>query len=134
MRDIPDDALSFQFIRAGGPGGQHVNKTSTAVQLRLDLDRAGLPAPVRERLVRLAGRRASRSGEVVITAERFRSQRQNRKDALARLDDLLARAWRHPKQRIASQPSRAAKARRLTSKKLHGSKKLLRRAPAAVTD
>ena len=134
MRDVPGDALSFQFIRASGPGGQHVNKASTAVQLRLDLDRAGLPAPVRERLVRLAGRRASRSGEVVITAERVRSQRQNRKDALTRLNALLAQAWRHPKQRIPSQPSRAAKARRLAGKKLRGRKKLLRRAPSAVTD
>ncbi len=134
MQRIPDSALSFHFIRATGPGGQHVNKTSSAVQLRLDLTRAGLPAPVRERLVRMAGRRATRSGEVVITAERFRSQQRNRKDALARLDTLLARAWRRPKQRIPSQPTRAAKARRLAGKKLHGRKKLLRRAPPRVTN
>ena len=134
MQKIPDTALSFQFIRATGPGGQHVNKTSSAVQLRLNLDRAGLPAAVRQRLVGLAGRRATRSGEVVITAERFRSQQQNRRDALARLNDLVARAWRRPRQRLPTQPSRAAKARRLAGKKLHGKKKLLRRSPASLSD
>ncbi len=129
MQKIPDEALNFQFVRAGGPGGQHVNKTSSAVQLRLNLDRAGLPEPVRERLVRLAGRRANRSGEIVITANRFRSQPQNRKDALTRLDDLLARAWRHPKQRIPTRPTTASRARRLTGKTLHARKKLLRKPP-----
>ncbi len=129
MHKIPAEALRFQFIRAGGPGGQHVNKTSSAVQLRVDLARAGLSAPVRERLARLAGRRVNQSGEIVITADRFRSQQQNRKDALARLDLLLARAWRHPKQRIPTQPPVAANARRLRGKKLRGSKKLLRRPP-----
>ena len=132
MQNIPQDAISFHFIRATGPGGQHVNKTSSAVQLRLNLERAGLPPPVRERLMRLAGRRANRSGEIVIAAARFRSQRQNRKDALARLDALLARAWRRPKPRLASQPTAAAKARRLATKKRHGKKKLLRRAPSAA--
>ncbi len=130
MRKIPDNAIAFEFIRAGGPGGQHVNKTSSAVQLRLNLDRAGLPEPVRERLVRLAGRRANRSGEIVITANRFRSQMQNRSDALARLDSLLARAWRHPKVRIPTRPTAASRARRLTGKKLHAEKKLLRKPPA----
>ena len=134
MQKIPDEALCFQFIRATGPGGQHVNKTSSAVQLRLNLDRAGLPAAVRQRLVGLAGRRATRSGEVVITAERFRSQQQNRRDALARLNDLVARAWRRPRQRLPTQPTRAAKARRLAGKKLHGKKKLLRRSPATFSD
>ena len=129
MRKIPDEALSFHFIRASGPGGQHVNKTSSAAQLRLSLDRAGLPPAVRERLVRLAGRRANRAGEIVITANRFRSQPQNRKEALTRLDDLLARAWRHPKPRIATHPTAGAMARRLQGKKLHGRKKLLRRTP-----
>ncbi len=131
MQTIPDEALRFRFIRAGGPGGQHVNKTSSAVQLRVDLARTGLPAPVRERLTRLAGRRASQSGEIVITAERFRSQQQNRKDALARLDSLIAYAWRRPKQRIPTQPAAAVKARRLRGKKLRGRKKLLRQPPAA---
>ena len=129
MQKIPREALSFQFIRATGPGGQHVNKTSSAVQLRVDLARAGLPAAVRERLVRLAGRRANRSGQIVITADRFRSQPRNRKDALARLDRLLARAWRRPKPRIPTQPKAAARERRLSSKKLRGKRKLLRRPP-----
>ncbi len=129
MQKIPHEALSFQFIRATGPGGQHVNKTSSAVQLRVDLARSGLPPAVRERLARLAGRRANRFGEIVITADRFRSQPQNRKDALARLDRLLARAWRRPKPRIPTQPTAASRARRLASKKLQGRKKLLRHRP-----
>ena len=131
MQTIPDEALSFQFIRAGGPGGQHVNKTSSAVQLRVDLARAGLPTPVRERLARLAGRKANQSGEIVITANRFRSQQQNRREALARLHALLARAWHRPKRRIATRPPAMAKARRLESKKRRGRKKLLRQPPPA---
>ena len=129
VRNMPDEALSYHFIRASGPGGQHVNKTSSAVQLRVNLDRAALPTAVRERLLRLAGRRANLAGEIVITADRFRSQPQNRKEALTRLDGLLARAWRHPKPRIATQPTAGAKARRLQSKKLRGRKKLLRGKP-----
>lgn len=130
MQKIPEEALRFQFIRASGPGGQHVNKTSTAVQLRVDLARTGLPAPVRERLMRLAGQRANQSGEIVITAGRFRSQQQNRRDALARLNLLQARAWRRPKQRIPTQTPKAAKTRRLRDKKLRGRQKLLRQPPA----
>ena len=129
MQNIPDQALSFQFVRATGPGGQHVNKTSSAVQLRVDLARTGLPPVVRERLLRLAGRRANRAGEIVITADRFRSQPQNRRDALARLDSLLARAWRRPKARIPTQPTTASRSRRLDRKRLHGKKKLLRNRP-----
>ena len=129
MNRIPDEAISFQFMRAGGPGGQHVNKTSSAVQLRLNLDRAGLPEPVRERLVRLAGRRVNRSGVIVITANRFRSQPQNRRDALARLDELLARAWRRPRQRVPTRPTAASRRRRLSGKKLHAGKKRLRKPP-----
>ena len=134
MQKIPDEALSFQFIRATGPGGQHVNKTSSAVQLRLNLDRSGLPAAVLQRLVGLAGRRATRSGEIVITAERFRSQQQNRRDAVVRLNDLVARAWRRPRQRLPTQPTRAVQVRRLAGKKLHGRKKLLRRPPATLSE
>jgi len=126
MRNLPQEALSLQFIRAAGPGGQHVNKTSSAVQLRVDLDRARLPAPVRERLVRLAGRRATREGQIVITADRFRSQPQNRKDALARLERLVAQAWRRPKPRIPTQVSSVMKQRRLNRKKRQGEKKRLR--------
>ena len=126
---IPEAALSLQFVRSGGPGGQHVNKTSSAVQLRLDLAQAGLPAPVRERLARLAGRRANQAGEILIVADRFRSQHRNREDALARLNELLALAWRRPKKRLPTAPTQAAKARRLASKALHGRKKQLRRRP-----
>jgi len=97
----------------------------------VDLARAKLPPPVRERLVRLAGGRVNRSGEIVIAADRFRSQRQNRKDALSRLNTLLAQAWQRPKPRVPTRPSAAAKARRLEGKKLRGQKKRLRKPPAA---
>lgn len=124
---IPEAALSLQFVRSGGPGGQHVNKTSSAVQLRLNLARSGLPDPVRARLARLAGRRTNQAGEILIVADRFRSQHRNREDALARLNKLLVLAWRRPKKRLPTAPTQAAKARRLAAKALHGRKKQLRR-------
>ncbi len=127
--DINPDALSFRFIRARGPGGQHVNKVATAVELRVDLKRLALPADVRQRLLTLAGRRATGNDEIVIQADESRSQARNREAALARFTELLRRARQRPAKRIATRPSRAAKARRVEQKTRRGRTKQMRRKP-----
>ena len=112
-----DGELSESFIRAAGPGGQNVNKVASAVQLRLDLRHSpSLPEEVRQRAERLAGRRLSQDGVLVITARRFRSQERNRQDALDRLVALLRRAATAPTPRRPTRPSAAARERRLTDK------------------
>lgn len=123
---VPDAAVSVQFVRSSGPGGQNVNKLATAAQLRFDLDQAGLPADVRARLERLAGRRLTLEGEILIDAQRFRTQERNREDALARLSALVERASVPPKPRVPTRPTKAAKKRRTDSKVRHGAKKRLR--------
>jgi ribosome-associated protein len=125
---IDDRELEERFIRASGPGGQNVNKVSTAVELRFDVRRsASLSAPVRERLERLAGRRLTDDGVLVIRAERHRTQERNREDARTRLAELVREALYVPKKRVATKPSRAARARRVDSKVHRGSVKKLRR-------
>lgn len=129
-RDIHLDPREIEesFIRSPGPGGQRVDKVSTAVQLRFDLRRSpSLPEAVRARAERLAGRRLTKEGVLVITANRFRSQERNREDALARLVELLRRAARRPTPRKPTRPSAAAKARRLEEKARRGKIKRLRR-------
>ena len=124
---IDERELEERFIRASGPGGQNVNKLATAVQLRFDVRHSpSLPAQVRTRLERLAGRRLTRDGVLVISAQRHRTQERNRQDALERLIALIQRAAVAPVPRRPTKPTAGARERRLQSKKHRGSIKDLR--------
>ena len=111
---IHENDISFDFVRASGPGGQHVNKVATAVQLRYDAK--GLPAHVYKRLKSLDGKRMNTSGEVLIRARRFKSQERNRQDALDRLAALIRNAAKKPKKRRKTKPTLASKERTLAAK------------------
>ncbi len=125
--ELDEREIQEDFVRASGPGGQNVNKVSTAVQLRFDVARSpSLPEPVRTRLAALAGRRLTRDGVLIIEAERYRSQRRNRDDALERLIELIREACEVDKPRRPTRPTLASKKRRLESKQRLGETKKLR--------
>ena len=127
--DIPEAAITWKFLRSSGPGGQNVNKVATAVECRLNLDRAELPQTTRSRLENLAGSRLTASGEIVLFADAQRTQARNRADALARLSALLEAARQVPKTRIPSKPSAAQRAKRREDKQRRSQVKEARRRP-----
>jgi ribosome-associated protein len=125
---IDEKEIQVEFIRASGPGGQNVNKVASSVQLRFDVgNSASLDPDVKERLTRLAGSRMTDEGVLIIEAKRYRTQEQNRADAVQRLISLIQRALEKPKERKATRPSRTAKAARVGDKKKRGEIKRTRR-------
>ncbi len=128
---LEEKELGWRFVRASGPGGQNVNKVSSAVQLRFDVRRSeSLPEEVRERLLRLARNRINRHGVLVVEARRFRAQERNREDARTRLVALIRRAAQAPRPRVATRPSAASKRRRAEDKRRRALLKQARRVPA----
>ena len=127
---IDEREIQEEFVRASGPGGQHVNKVATAVKLRFDVAHSpSLPEDVRDRLIRLAGRRITEKGVIVIDARRFRSQERNRQDTRERLTALIRKAAERPKPRRKTHPTAASQRRRLEDKRHRGEIKRIRQPP-----
>lgn len=125
---IDPGEIREDFVRSSGPGGQKVNKTSTAVQLRFNVTRSSsLPEEVRQRLKKIAGQRITEEGDLIIQAQRYRSQARNREDALQRLMGWIRKAAETPKQRRATVPSRVSQAKRLAEKRRRSTTKRQRR-------
>lgn len=124
---IDESELQFVYVRSSGPGGQNVNKVATAAQLRFDVLNSSLPEEVKGRLKHLAGRKITDEGVLLIEARKFRTQEQNREDALNRFVDLIRRSFEKPKTRRKTKPTRASKEQRLKEKKVRGQIKKMRR-------
>lgn len=129
---IDESEFQIVFIRSSGPGGQNVNKTASKAQLRFDITRSQIPLPMKERLYQVAGKRINERGELVIDAQRFRTQEQNRVDAILRLTRLLKLVSSPPPQRLKTRPPPLSRQRRLESKQRRAMTKRLRRRPSTV--
>src|SRR3989337_3773024 len=124
---IDDGEIKEEFIRPGGPGGQHVNKVSTAVQLRFDIKGSKLPPDIKERLIRLGGRRVTDEGILIISSRGLRKRELNRVDAADKLIALIRKACERPRRRVKTKPSRAKMEKRIEEKKVRGGTKKMRR-------
>jgi len=127
LSDIPEAEIELSPIRASGPGGQHVNKVSSAIHLRFDVMASSLPEAVRQKILAMRDARVTGDGLIIIKAQRFRSQEKNRADAMARLEEILLDAQRVRKKRKATRPTKSSVRRRLDNKRKQGNQKKLRR-------
>lgn len=126
LLQIDESELQFEYVRASGPGGQNVNKVATAVQLRFDVNNSLLSYDVKRRLIKLAGNKMTNQGVLIIEAKRFRTQEQNREEAIRRFIDLVRKSLTKPKKRIKTIPTKASREKRLQEKKQRGNIKKTR--------